>query len=248
MCGRFHLTRDPRETLRVSGNAVERAPRDPFAPRYNIAPSEPPPPPDSKRRTPPRLTRVPIARHPEDDLLVEEAVWPLVPIWAKGAVSRYSTANARAETMRESRSYRHAWEHGQRCLIPATGFYEWQDVGERAKLPWTIEPLNEGFFTFGGLWEVSYTPEDEAVLSFTIVTVPANPLMAEIHNAGKNRHRMPLILGDDERAAWLEGDVGDAAAVVEPFPADEMTARPVGRAVNNPGLDDPKVLEPPEDA
>ena len=188
------------------------------------------------------MTRVPIARQDDGVPVLEDALWPLVPVWAKGEVTRYSTANARSETMRESRTYRHAWEHGQRCLIPATGFHEWQDAGERTKQPWSIEPLNEDFFMLGGSWETSRASDDVAVLSFTIVTVPANPLMVEIRNAGKNRHRMPLILGADARAAWLAGSVDDAAALVEPYPADEMTARTVSRTINNPGLDEARVL------
>ena len=243
MCGRYHLTRDPLDTLLASTDVTEPGERDPFAPRYNIAPSEPPPAPTSKRTTPPRLTRVPIARRRDEESRVEAAVWPLVPSWAKGVVTRYSTANARAESMRESRSYRHAWERGQRCLIPATGFFEWQDTGERTKLPWTIGPLNEPHFLFGGLWERSFTADDAAVLSCTIVTVPANSLMRDIHNAGKNRHRMPLILPPERAASWLNGSLEDADALVAPFPADEMRAHPVSTAVNNPGFDEAKVLE-----
>ena len=82
------------------------------------------------------------------------------------------------------------------------------------------------------------------VLSCTIITVAANPLMREIHNAGKNRHRMPLILPAEERARWLSGSPEEADALVDAFPADEMAAHPIGTAVNNPGFDDPKVLEP----
>lgn len=244
MCGRYHLIEDPHAMLESLGAETVPGPRDPFAPRYNIAPSEPPLPPNSKRATPPRLTHVPIARRHENELVAEEAVWPLVPVWSHGEVTRYSTANARSESMRESRTYAKPWERGQRCLIPATGFFEWQDVGERTKQPWTIGPLNDDFFVFGGLWEVSRTRDDAPVLSCTIITVPANPLMREIHNAGKNRHRMPLVLAPEDRAVWLDGSTDDADGLVAPFPADEMTAHPVSTAVNNPGLDDPKVLEP----
>ena len=243
MCGRYHLTRDPPETLRIDGTVIERGGRDPFRPRHNIAPSEPPHPPESTRKKPPRLTRAPIVRRHDDRIVVEDAVWPLVPLWANGEVSRYSTANARSESMRKSRTYARPWEHGQRCLVPATGFYEWQDVGERYKQPWSIEPLNDALFCFGGLWEVSYAPDDVAVLSFTIVTVAANPLMAEIHNAGKNKERMPLILPPEHRDAWLNGTLDDADSVVGQFPADEMTAREISTAINNPNVDDPKVLE-----
>ena len=243
MCGRYHLTEDPHAALATSGIVEATTGRPPFEPRYNIAPSEPPAAPGSTRRTPPRTTRVPIARASDARAVVEDALWPLVPLWANGEVTRYSTANARAETMREGRTYRHAWEHGQRCLVPATGFYEWQDAGERTKQPWSIEPLNEDLFTFGGLWETSRRADGTPVLSFTIVTVPANPLMREIHNAGKNRHRMPLIVDADAREAWLGGDGAGADALIAPYPADEMRARPVGRAVNNPGLDEARVLK-----
>ena len=245
MCGRYHLVADPEELLRSCGVDTLRGPDDPFGPRYNIAPSEPPHPPGSRRTSPPRLTRVPIARKDgaAGSAVAEPAVWPLVPLWAKGEVTRYSTANARSETLRESRSYRHAWESGQRCLIPATGFYEWQDAGGRVKQPWSIVPTNEDFFLFGGLWESSRGEDGEEVLSCTIVTVEANPLMREIHNAGKNRHRMPLILPEEAREAWLAGSVDEAGAAIGAFPADEMAATPIGTAVNNPGFDDPKVLE-----
>ena len=245
MCGRYHLVRDPREALDAFGAAPPR-PSPPFSPRYNIAPSEPPLPPDSRRRTPPRVTRVPVARRAEDgaEATADEALWPLVPPWANGQVTRYSTANARAEGLAESRTYRRPWERGQRCLIPASGFYEWQDAGGRVKQPWTIEPLNDALFTFGGLWEMSFTSDDTPVLSCTIVTVAANPLMREIHNAGKNRHRMPLIVAPEHRDAWLGGSLEDASALIVPYPADEMRAYEISTAINNPGFDDPTVLEP----
>jgi len=244
MCGRYHLSRDPQAALRISGNVTEPGERNPFEPRWNIAPSEPPPAPTSRRTTPPRHTRVPIIRQRDDRQVIEHAVWPLVPGWAKGEVSRYSTANARSESLRESRSYRPAWERGQRCLIPATGFFEWQDIGKTTKQPWNIEPLNDGFFLFGGLWEVSFTPDDVAVLSCTIITVPANPLMRDIHNAGKHRHRMPLIVGPENAEAWLAAPLDTADTLIDTFPADEMAAHPVGTALNNPGFDDPEVLRP----
>ena len=175
-----------------------------------------------------------------------DALWPLVPPWAKGEVTRYSTANARAEGLSESRTFARPWRRGQRCLIPASGFYEWQDAGERTKRPWTIEPLNDALFTFGGLWEISFAPDETPVLSCTIITVAANELMREIHNAGKNRHRMPLIVAPEDRAAWLDGDGGTAESLVAAYPADEMDARPITTAVNNPSFDDPKVLDAPE--
>lgn len=245
MCGRYRLARDPRQEFASLLRDDIRERVVPFVPRWNIAPSEPPLPESSTRKTPRRMTRVPIIFAAAERLVCEDAVWPLIPAWARGEVPKYSTANARSETMREKNSFRHAWSHAQRCLIPADGFYEWQAVeGRSAKQPWCIHLQNEPSFTLGGLWERSTTTNGDPVLSCTIVTVDANPLMQEIHNAGKNRHRMPLILAAEQRDAWLSADNAAADDVVKSFPADEMAAYPIGTAINNPGFDDPKVAEP----
>lgn len=245
MCGRYRLATDPRTELERFDldDLVDRW--SPFTERWNIAPSEPPHPEGSARKAPPRLTRVPIAYADGNRRIGEDALWPLIPVWAKGEVPKYSTANARSETMAEKPTFRRAWERGQRCVLFADGFYEWQAVeGRRTKLPWCIGLSNEPLIAFGGLWERSRDADGEPVLSCTIVTVEANPLMREIHNAGRSRHRMPLILPAERVADWLGADVDGARALVEPFPADEMSAYPVSTAVNNPGLDDPRVAEP----
>lgn len=244
MCGRFNITTDPKALFDMFDLLLSLDERKAFEPRYNIAPSEPPIPPGSKRQTARRISRVPVIRRHREALVVNDAIWPLIPVWARGEVQKYSTANARSETMHERASYRGAWKQGQRCLIPATGFYEWQDVGDRTKQPWNIHPLNEPFFLFGGLWESSTNIAGNAVLSCTIVTLDANSLMREIHNAGANKHRMPLML--DRRAAdvWLNGSVDEARAVVTPMPADEMAAYEIGRAINNPNHDNADILQP----
>ena len=245
MCGRYRLATDPRTELERFDldDLVDRW--NPFTERWNIAPSEPPHPEGSSRSAPPRLTRVPIARADGNRRVGEDAIWPLVPAWAKGEVPKYSTANARAETMAEKASFRRAWERGQRCVLFADGFYEWQAVeGRKGKLPWCIHLADEPLIAFGGLWERSRGADGEDVLSCTIVTVEANPLMREIHNAGRSRHRMPLILAPERVVDWLGADVDGARALVAPFPADEMAAYPIGTAVNNPGFDDPRVAEP----
>ncbi len=238
MCGRYNITVDPKGLMDVLQILDQYIRIDPFEPRYNIAPSEPPLPEASTRKAERRLTRVPIVRVDDGHLAADAVIWPLVPVWSNGEVPKYSTANARAETMHEKNSFRHAWQQGQRCLVVASGFYEWQDDGGKSKQPWCIEPANDEFFTFGGLWE-----ESNGVLSCTIVTMPANPLMREIHNAGKNKHRMPLILDGDVRANWLNGDEAAARSVIKEYPADEMDAYKISTMVNNPGADSSKVIE-----
>jgi len=244
MCGRFNITTDPRALFDMFDLLQILDQRAAFEPRYNIAPSEPPLPAASTRKAPRRMTRIPLFRQQDERLIGEDALWPLVPPWAKGIVPKYSTANARAETLHKLNSFRNAWHQGQRCVLPATGFYEWQDAGERTKQPWHIHPLNESFFLFGGLWERSWCADGEEVLSCTIVTLEANPLMREIHNAGASRHRMPLILDAPSARLWLEGSVDAVRDVMRPFPADEMGAHPIGRAINNPHHDAPDIIKP----
>lgn len=245
MCGRFNIMLDPEGLLDAFEVLARYRALDPFVPRYNIAPSEPPIPDDSQRKSPRRLTRIPIVHERDGRRVASSVVWPLIPHWADGEVPRYSTANARAETMRDKNAFRAAWSSGRRCLIPATGFYEWQAVdGQRSRQPWCIEPMNDDWFCFGGLWDLSRAPDGSAVLSATIITVAANPLMREIHNAGNNRHRMPLILEGDARGKWLSGSADDALDVVEPLPADEMHAYPIDVRINNPNRDEADVLAP----
>ena len=257
MCGRYQLVVDPRTLLEtIDAGPWTVPPGTTFEPRWNIAPSEPPRPAGSKASTPRRLTRVPIVRAADDaadtggdGLRLDDVLWPLVPGWANGEVPKYSTANARSETMGEKPAFRAAWRAGRRCLVLASGFYEWQDTGRGgAKRPWCLEPGNERLFCFGGLWERSRTAGGEELRSCTIVTMAANALMREIHNAGRNRHRMPLMLDAAGREAWLHGSADEARAAIAPYPADEMRATPIGRAINNPNRDAPDVVEPLESA
>ena len=118
---------------------------DGFEPRYNISPSEPPLPAGSRRASPRRITRVPIVLQRGDEFVGEDAIWPLIPVWARGEVPKYSTANARSEEMADKNAYRNAWKREQRCLIYATGFYEWQArPGLRTKQPWHIRLKGQG--------------------------------------------------------------------------------------------------------
>ena len=216
-----------------------------FEPRYNIGPSEPPRPAGSKRAAPRRITRVPIIYRQGDELIGEDAVWPLIPVWARGEVPKYSTANARSEDMAGKPAYRNAWRRGQRCLIHASGFYEWQArPGRKIKQPWNVRLRGQDGFAFGGLWESSRARDGTEVLSCTIVTLAANSLMREIHNAGRNRHRMPLILSREAQRAWLESPAESAMGLVAPVRSTALEAWPVSTAVNNPNFNDARVLEP----
>ncbi|MEX1066631.1 MAG: SOS response-associated peptidase [Aquisalimonadaceae bacterium] len=219
MCGRFVSKTDA---------AIERAFN--VTPRqwqrdwvsYNVAPSQ----------------AVPIVRLADREREGVMVRWGLVPSWAKGEPPRYSTINARAETIETAATYRSPWRRGRRCLVPALGYYEWQVVDGR-KQPYFIRLAGGEPFALAGLWESSRKPDGGVVESCTIITVPANPMVAEIHSKG----RMPAILSAGDCAAWLEASPDEARAVLASYPADMMDAYTVSSRVNSPRNDDPNLLD-----
>lgn len=190
-------------------------------PRYNIAPTQ----------------SHPIIRLSESGRECALARWGLVPSWAEDLKIGYSLINARAETVAEKPSFRTAFKR-RRCLIPATGFYEWKKVGKR-KQPFHIHRRDDGLMAFAGLWE-RWEKGSEPVESFTIITTAANSLMARLHD------RMPVILPRDLYSVWLDPDVELNAlkAILQPLADDSLDADPVGSLVGNVKNDVPECLEP----
>ena len=128
----------------------------------------------------------------------------------------------------------------RRCLIPADGFYEWQQQGRR-KQPVYITLKAREPFSFAGLWESWRSPEGEESRSCTIITTEANELLTPIHD------RMPVILAKDREAVWLDPTIQDPARLLPlltSYPAEEMEVYPVNLRVNNPGNDGPDCIEP----
>jgi putative SOS response-associated peptidase YedK len=137
--------------------------------------------------------------------------------------------NARAETLTERPAFRNAFRQ-YRCLVPASGFYEWQSVAGR-KQPWYVLPKDGPLFALAGivlLWQ--------GARSLAIITTAANALMSSIHD------RMPVIVPPGDTDAWL--GPADAAELLRPYPADRMQAHPVSLRVNAPANDDESLLQP----
>jgi putative SOS response-associated peptidase YedK len=168
--------------------------------------------------------------------------WGLVPHWAKGVPPKYSTINARVEGITTAPSYRDPWKRGQRCILPALGFYEWQ-VRNTGKQPYYIHLEDQAVFGFAGLYDFSTLADGPALESCTIITMPANHLLAEIHNA---KQRMPAILRREDHEAWLSGDADAARACLQPYPDELMAAHEVSIRVNSPKNNTPDLLEPVE--
>jgi putative SOS response-associated peptidase YedK len=167
--------------------------------------------------------------------------WGLVPFFAKGKIASYSTINARVESVETSASYRMPWKREQRCILPAQGFYEWHVNEDGSKQPFYIHLNDQSVFGFAGLWDRSVADDGVAIESCTIITLPANALMADVHNG---RARMPAILAQEQRETWLSGSADAARALLQGYPADLMVAYPVGKRVNSPRNNDAGLIEP----
>lgn len=177
--------------------------------------------------------------------------WGLVPSWADSASVGNNRINARAETVREKRSFADAYE-ARRCLVPSNGFYEWVDRGGR-KQPYRVAFEDDRPFAMAGLWERwtastkqtglgdfgsgGPSREQEPLETFTVVTTEPNDLVSELH------HRMAVVLAPEDEQTWLHGDPDEAAALLDTYPDDELTAYPVSTRVNSPANDGPDLIE-----
>ena len=153
--------------------------------------------------------------------------WGLIPSWSKDRKIFSHLINARAETLTEKPSFRNAYQH-RRCLIPATGFFEWQTT-ETGKHPYHIHQPECALFAFAGLWE-HWEHQQETVYSCTIITTSANDKIAPIHD------RMPVIITPDFYDSWL--DKTNTAVEMSDFLAIDaystMQLTPISTRVNNP--------------
>lgn len=165
--------------------------------------------------------------------------WGLIPSWTGDIRAAQPLANARAETLREKPAFRSLLT-SHRCLVPASGFFEWKKDGNR-KSPWYLRLTGEPLFAFAGLYDRWHNPGGVTVSTYTIITCNANSLVAPLHN------RMPVILTRQGEERWLEpGPIspGDMNQLLVPFPAGRMEALPVSGLVNNPAADDERVIQP----
>lgn len=161
--------------------------------------------------------------------------WGLVPFWVKSRDQARSimrgTMNARAEDIFDKPSYRTPILR-RRCLIPSTGYFEYHypDPSKKLTVPYYLYLPDEKVFSMGGIYEYWRDPETgEMVRTFSQITVPANPLAAQIHNGGKNPGRMPLIIMPEDEQAWLNPalDREDIDALMQTLPEKYLAAYPV---------------------
>ena len=221
MCGRFALFATPVEVGDLFG-----APAVEWPPRYNIAPTQ--------TVLACRLNAATAARE------LAPLRWGLVPSWAKDLAAGVKAINARAETVADKPTFRSAFR-SRRCLIPASGYYEWKHEG-KAKQPFFIQPAHGGLFAFAALWDV-WSKGAAPVESCSIITTAANEATRHLHE------RMPVILDRDHFAAWLDPLTPPPALheLLRPCPPERIAFHPVGTAVGNVRNDGPELVAPAAD-
>jgi putative SOS response-associated peptidase YedK len=207
MCGRFYLNNDKANIAKQF--AVQESIETKTS--YNITPSQ----------------NCTVVRLKDEHKELVKLNWGLVPSWAKSDV-KIKPINAKAETIREKPYFRSAFKK-QRCIIPASGFYEWKG-SKGNKQPYCIYPLNDSCFGFAGLWE-----KKDELETFTIITTEANELMKEVH------HRMPVILDGKDYDSWLEEGDYD---LLKPCPSEEMGMHMISSAVNKPTNNSADLIQP----
>jgi len=188
--------------------------------------------------------------------------WGLVPSWAKDTGIASSLINARSETVAAKPAFRTAFKK-RRCLVPVSGFYEWPKHAEEpkeaglfgkvasgakpVKRPLYITMSDEEPMVFAGLWESWHDPaagrDAPALETFTIVTTGPNEMIARFHD------RMPVVLEAADFDRWLDpaADTDALTALLRPYPAELMMARPVSNRANSPKHDDPGCVQSPTD-
>lgn len=162
--------------------------------------------------------------------------WGLVPSWAKDLKTGARMINARSETAEGKPSFRDAFK-SRRCIVPATGFFEWQGEPGR-KQAYAITVNDRALFGFAGLWESWKSPLGETVETYTILTTDANETIAKIHD------RMPVILPEGAHDAWLAGSTDNARPLMRPYEGT-ISVRRIGKLVGNSRNDVPEVLNDP---
>lgn len=160
--------------------------------------------------------------------------WGLIPHWATDKAIGSKMINARLETIAEKPSFKEALKR-RRCLVPATGFYEWKKEGKK-KSPYYIHLLNIELFCFAGLWDSWKDKESgNTINSFTIITTTANSLMAPIHD------RMPVILPSTHEKTWINGELSHKDLV--PISSELMEAYSVSSSVNSVYHNNPTLIQ-----
>lgn len=215
MCGRYSIGTDIQQ---IANELKAEVPED-FRPKYNAAPSQ--------------LLPVVGNNHRKKVMLYE---WGIIPHWIREGEQSKRLINARAETVNEKGTFKHAF-HKRRCLVPADGYYEWKKT-DQGKVPYRIVLNHEQPFVFAGLWSTHQNENGNDVRDFCIITTRAADNIAHIHD------RMPVILEKESWDFWLSDteDEEGLLDILRPLKESKLKSYIVSKRVNNVQNDDPELV------
>lgn len=223
MCGRYALFADEEDLIERYSlmSSIEKK----YTPSYNIYPSSYNP--VITRNSPNKL---------------EFMKWGLIPNWAKDPKIGFRMINARDDTITKKPSFKKPFLT-QRCLIPFSGFFEWQQSQDKKqKTPFFIHNLQNKIMSFAGIYDVWIDAEGNETKSYTIITTKPNKTVQQIHD------RMPVILNECDEDLWLSKDSNpeQLLRLLKPLDEDELEAYQISTKVNNPKNDFPEIIEEAE--
>lgn len=207
MCGRF-VNIEKWERLKAYYDAYGDS--EEWRETYNLAPTQ----------------RAPVIIETDKGREIRLMKWGLVPHWSPDTKKAGGMINARCETVAESRAYSDSFKK-RRCIVPATGFYEWRKEGEQ-KYPSYFTP-KDGLFSLCGIWSEWKQPDGEILQTFSLITTTANAVVGKIHD------RMPVAITSNMIGAWLGADTksDELKSFLTPFPASQMNGIAVSQYVNS---------------
>jgi putative SOS response-associated peptidase YedK len=182
---------------------------------------------------------VPVMRRHEGAVEGVMMRWGFVPASAEAVPLPNEQPGLPLEWLGQTPDTRDPWLASQRCIVPMAGFYLWQLTEEKYRQPYFVSLLDRTVFGVAALWDRSEGLDDDVIESFTIVTVPANPLLTRIDPG-----QMPAILRRKDYTTWLSGTPVRAKAVVHAYPENWMRAHPVSPRVNSTKYDDAGLIRP----
>ncbi|MFO6463136.1 SOS response-associated peptidase [Jannaschia sp. KMU-145] len=213
MCGRYALTL-PHDAM-AQAFAAKPANDLPDIPNYNVCPTVQVPVVVAGRR-------------------LVSMRWGFLPHWYDTPTDGPLIINARAETIAEKPAFRAAVRE-RRCLVPATGFYEWTKGSDGARLPWYFHPVEVEMLVFAGIWQDWGA---DRVPTCAIVSCAAGPTMAEIH------HREPVTLDPADWGLWLGEEGTGAAPLMRAAPEGRIARYRVAPTVNSNRATGPELIDP----
>lgn len=227
MCGRAYATYIEEELeARYLTKKRHKKPLGEFAPNYNIAPTQ----------------LVPVILRKTEEPEIEFFRWGLIPSWAKDikSAAQYSLMNAKGEEIETKRSFKDAFLL-RRCIVPVSGFFEWQAAEGGVKRPFAIHLKDNSIMSLAGIWETWGKLGENQICSFSIITTQANFLVEKVHD------RMPVILKEEDESAWLNPENRDPLflkGLLKPYPSEQMSLYEISTLVNSPKNNVKEVLAP----